>query len=272
MLKNRCLIAETNRETIFHRVFKMVGIKAYADDGGDDDLEDDEDEVDSDTSTEKSTKKSSSKPEINYEDLIKQARAEEKTKLYGKIDKLKNEKKDLTASNNKLLLENANLRTENEELKSNKGESKIVKQLQDELSQAKEQIKTLEESGVSEEVIREQVAQEYELKLYVQEQVTVNKDLILSIFLDEIKGTTKEEIDTAIENAKAKTLTVKNEIGVPGESTPPANGGKQKNNDRVPPATPPLSDGNSVFSPEYIKTLKPGSKEYAEYRNRVGLK
>lgn len=211
---------------------------------------------------------------INFEQAIAQARKEEKDKLYPRIKKAEDEVKTLTASVNKYLLENAALKDELEKMKSQPADPKI-KELEEKVTSLETENKTLKETAPSEEELRKKIEAEYEVKLYAQEQISANKDSIISILIPEITGTTKEEIDSAIASAKEKTITIKKDLGIEVDDegnepkktkTEPA---KQK---KAPPANPASDNDGDEFDAEYVRNLDPSSKEYAEFRKKMGLR
>lgn len=219
-------------------------------------------------------------PSINFEQAIARARKEEKDKLYPRIQKLEEDNKALQGSVNKYLLENAALKEELEKQK-NKPQDPKIKELEDKVASLEAENKTLKESTPNEDEIRQKVAKEYEVKLYAQEQIAANKGSILSILTSEITGTTKEEIDTAIANAKEKTRSIKKDLGLDvddeedddskksgGKKTPPA----QKKQKKAPAASPASDSDGEEFDAEYIRNLDPRSKEYAEFRKKMGLR
>lgn len=220
-------------------------------------------------------------PSVNFEQMIAQARKEEKDKLYPRIKKAEEENKTLSASVNKYLLENAALKEELEKSKSNKESDSKIKELEDEVSALREENKTLKENTPNEEEIRKKIEAEYEVKLYAEKQIAENKDSILSILIPDIQGATKEEIDSAIASAKEKTLSIKKDLGIADddedeeddeeeeEETTPAPKKKQK---RVPPAAPSEHTDNEEFDAETIRNMDPRSPEYAEFRKKMGLK
>lgn len=213
---------------------------------------------------------------INFEQAVAQARKEEKDKLYPRIKKAEDEVKSLTTSVNKYLLENAALKDELEKMKNQPADPRI-KELEDKVSTLESENKTLKENAPNEEEIRKRVEAEYEVKLYAQEQINANKGSIISILIPEITGKTKEEIDSAIASAKEKTKTIKKDLGLSvedeedddkskGKKTPAP---KQK---KAPVAAPASNEDGEEFDAEYVRNLDPRSKEYAEFRKKMGLK
>lgn len=254
---------ELNRRPMFQRVMDKIIIFAHAEEG---------EPAPTDGGTETT-------PNVNFEQMIAQARKEEKDKLYPRIKKVEEENKSLTASVNKYLLENAALKDELEKMKAQPADPKI-KELEDKVKSLEDENKSLKENAPNEEAIRKQIEAEYEVKMYAQEQIAANKNSIISILIPEITGKTKEEVDSAIASAKEKTKTIKKDLGLSvddeedddkndkskGKKTPAP---KQK---RVPVAAPSTEDGDEEFDAEYIRNLDPRSKEYAEFRKKMGLR
>ena len=216
-------------------------------------------------------------PQINFETLIANARKEEKEKLYPRIKKLEDENKALVQSNNDNLVKLAQTQKELDELKSNNGESQKVKDLEAQLETAQAEIKTLKESTPKEEEIRARIEAEYEVKLYRTTKLSENSDKILAVFADEVKGTSKEEIDASFEKAVEKTVQTKKQLGLLDENgnpiekqtTPPKKDNKKS---VTPPVANPSTVEDSKFDFDYVQNLDPSSKEYAEFRKKMGLR
>lgn len=234
---------------------------------------------------------------INYEQLIAQARKEEKEKLYPKIKKLEEENKSLVVNGNENLIKIAELsRTVEEQkktiadLQSKEADTQTVKDLKAQIETLTAENKKLKEETPNEEEIRKQIEAEYEVKLYLKEQTAANKDSILSSFLTDVQGKTKEEIDASIQAAKDKSLAIKKELGLVDDEGNPINNNSKSNKQVKPkknnsadnsnsgenhaPATNPTSDSGSNinYDPEYIRNLDPRSEEYKEFRKSLGLK
>lgn len=266
MQTKRAFTAELNRGLVFqsHRILERLALRAFAEEGGD--------------PAPDGGDPNQNPPSVNFEQMIAQARKEEKDKLYPRIKKAEDENKTLTASVNKYLLENAALKDELEKLKNNSGDSAKIKELEDTITTLETENKTLKENTPNEEEIRKKIEAEFEVKMYAQEQINANKDSIISILIPEITGKTKEEIDSAIASAKEKTKTIKKDLGLDvdddegddkskGKKTPAPQ--KQKK----APASNPATDGDGEeFDAEYVRNLDPRSKEYAEFRKKMGLR
>ena len=259
MQKRSAFTAEQNKRLVFQRILGKFILNAFADEG--------------DTTT---TTEGGDNSQVNFEQLIAQARKEEKDKLYPRIKKAEDENKTLTASINKYLLEIAALKDEIEKLKNNTGDDTKIKDLESKITALEEENKTLKENTPNEEAIRQKIEAEFEVKLYAQEQINANKDSIISILIPEITGKTKEEIDSAIAGAKEKTKSIKKDLGIDVDdeeddkfkkkTTTPT---KQK---KAPASSPAVDHGGDEFDAEYVRNLDPRSKEYAEFRKKMGLR
>lgn len=214
-------------------------------------------------------------PQVNFEQMVAQARKEEKDKLYPRIERLTEENKALTSSVNKYLLENATLKEEIEKLKARSEGNEELKELQAKVEELTAENEELKSKTVDEEAIRKQIEEEYEVKLYAQEQITANKDSIVSVLIPEVVGKTKEEIDEAIAKVKEKTIAIKKDLGIDVEDE-----GDEKKNQKekgskkkkVPVAVPTHEVGKTTYDAEYVRNLDPRSEEYKEFRKEMGLK
>lgn len=253
--------AEPNRRPMFQRVMDKIVLFAHAEEGDPNPT----DPVVTDPV-----------PGINFEQAIAQARKEEKDKLYPRIKKAEDEVKSLTTSVNKYLLENAALKDELEKLKNQPADPK-VKELEDKVKSLENENKTLKENAPNEDEIRQRVEAEYEVKLYAQEQINANKGSIISILIPEITGKTKEDIDSAIASAKEKTKTIKKDLGLSVDDEDGDDKSKQKTpaptkQKKAPVAAPASDEDGDEFDAEYVRNLDPRSKEYAEFRKKMGLR
>lgn len=260
MFTKRSLNAETRVGWNVHKILSGLAIKAHAE--------------------EKPADEGDKTPEVNYEQLIAQARKEEKDKLYSRIQKLEEENKTLTKSSNNYLLQIAALKDELEKLKS-AGDSDEVKTLKQTIADLQGQIETLKNNAVDEEAVRQKVAAEYDVKMYAKEQIALHKGSILSTLIPDIKGATKEEVDAAIKTAKETTKTVKKELGLEVDDEEDDNkdktpGKKSKKSTtpakRVPPASPPTETEEEDYDVDYIRNLDPSSEEYKQFRKSIGLR
>ena len=214
--------------------------------------------------------------QINFETLIANARKEEKEKLYPRIKKLEDENKALVQTNNDNLMKLATAQRELDELKANNGESQKVKDLETQLANAQAEITTLKESTPNEEEIRARIEAEYEVKMYRTTKLSEGSDKILAVFADEVKGATKEEIDASFDRAVEKTVQTKKQLGlVDDEGNPIETKKSPKKEDKksvTPPVANPSTEEDEKFDLDYVQNLDPRSKEYAEFRKKMGLR
>lgn len=217
---------------------------------------------------------------VNFEELIAAARKEEKEKLYPRIKKLEEDNKNLLKANNDYLLTIADYKSKLEALEK-AGDTDEVVTLRDTLAKVQKEFEDYKATAPNEQDIRSKVEAEYEVKYYRQTELAKHKDDILSIFADEVTGDTKEDIDASIELVKKKTIDVKKQLGIlDSEGNPvekkPAPKKKEKTPDNPAPATPPVAnptdEGDETFDFDYVQSLDPRSKEYAEFRKKMGLK
>ena len=218
-------------------------------------------------------------PQINFETLIANARKEEKEKLYPRIKKLEDENKALVQNNNDNLVRIAQLQSEIEGYRANSGESQKVKDLETQLESAQAEVKTLRESTPNEDEIRARIEAEYEVKMYRTTKLSENSDRILAVFADEVQGSSREEIDASFEKAVEKTVQTKKQLGLLDENgnpieTSPKNDSKKTTTKKetTPPVANPGTENEDKFDFDYVQNLDPRSKEYAEFRKKMGLK
>ena len=219
---------------------------------------------------------------MNFEQLIAQARREEKEKLYPQIEKLKAQAEVLTKQVNEALLAKGAVEKELADLKESqkKGDSEEVTKLKAQVEALKSENEDLKKNTVSEEDLRKKLEEEYQVKLYAKDKLAENKDKILSVFAEKVVGNTKEEIDSAIEKAIASSDEIRKELGVEDKKKSEkkdnknSEGKKESKSQNNPPAPNPQGGEGEKgkFDLEYIQSLDPRSEEYAEWRKSVGLK
>lgn len=200
---------------------------------------------------------------INFEDLVSKARAEEKAKLYPKIQKLESDNTTLVEKNNNLLLELgkkdseiSTLRDQLTKTESANGvqESAKVKELQDTITQLQSQIQDMESSKVDVEALTNQIKGEYDVLLYREQRLREVGDVVIP---ELISGKTKEEIDASIEVSKARFSEITSKYVPTHQSIPPVNVNTSK-----------LSMKD--LSTEDI--MKMSQQEWAEKRKLLGLR
>ena len=219
---------------------------------------------------------------MNFEQLIAQARREEKEKLYPQIEKLKAQAEVLTKQVNEALLAKGAVEKELADLKESqkKGDSEEVTKLKAQVEALKSENEDLKKNTVSEEDLRKKLEEEYQVKLYAKDKLAENKDKILSVFAEKVVGNTKEEIDSAIEKAIASSDEIRKELGVEDKKKSEkkdnknSEGKKESKSQNNPPAPNPQGGEGEKgkFDLEYIQSLDPRSEEYAKWRKSVGLK
>ena len=202
--------------------------------------------------------------QINYEDLIANARKQEKDKLYPTIANLEKENKNLVEKNNKHLLtigeKDARIKELEGEINalkdsSNKTESEKEVELRKEIQKLNDTIADLKANTVSREDIENEIKAEYEVKLYRESKL---RELGNTVIPELIIGNTKEEIDSSIEVSKQRYSEITNSI---------------LGNVNVPPA----NVNTSTFQTKDLKVedlldLNPNSPEYAQLRAKLGLR
>lgn len=265
-------ISDTNiAKTLFGGIASLFTMKAHAEEGA---------EEEGDTGSEEGDQTETKKTVINYEDLIAKARREEKEKQYKKIEKLNTQVNTLTTQHNEDLVKIATLEASLKDAEkklstSGEGDSEAVKTLKNEVStltkdkvELEKKVATLEgQTPVSREEIeaevRAELEAEYEVKTYKAEKLAELKDEILVPEL--IIGNTKEELDVAFQVALERSKEIRESLGVKDN---------KKTEKRTPktPSNPSMSgvQDNSI-SLEYLASLNPGSKEYADLRKQLGL-
>ena len=237
-----------------------VMLTVFADEGKSDKV--DEPKVDADKDGD--DKATPPTPSFNYEDLISKARKEEKDKLYPKITALEKEKEALIEkSNNSLLtvgelqskIEKLEKETKSSTLSESEEVAKLKKALADKEEELKGLIETTEDIATVEERIRNEVVEEYEVKLYREQMLRKVGDHVIP---ELVTGATKEDIDNSLAVSQQRFNEIV-EKSLSGVKIPPANTSVSKLN-------------NKEFNMEDLAQLDPRSEEYKEVRKKLGLK
>lgn len=272
-------IAGFNTEKI-KAVIEKVALRAFADTAsGDGGSEGDDDPTGGDGGSSKNTT-------INYEDLIAKARREEKEKQYKNVERLKSQVNTLTEQHNTDLLTIAELQKQlqaaNEKLTTaGSGDSEeiktlkaTIKTLEGEKADLDNKVKDYEANKPQsrediEKEVRSELEREYEVKTYKATKLAELKDQLLVPEL--VMGDSKEDIDTSIEAALARSEEIRKSLGI---SAP--NGGDKppKKEKRTPksPSNPSGGNGGKEVDLDYLSTLDVRSSEYAKLRQQMGLK
>lgn len=201
---------------------------------------------------------STPQPTVNFEDLIANARKQEKDKLYPQIKKLEEEKKKLVEKNNQHLLtigeKDARIK-ELELLTNSDSVSERETALQNEIESLKTTIANMEKDAISVEEIESSIRAEYEVKLYREQKLREIGDTVIP---ELIVGTTKEEIDASIVASQERFNQISNKI---------------LGSVQVPVANVSTSSFQSKdLKLEDIANLDPRSPEYAQLRAKLGLR
>lgn len=201
---------------------------------------------------------STPQPTVNFEDLIANARKQEKDKLYPQIKKLEEEKKKLVEKNNQHLLtigeKDARIK-ELELLTNSDSVSEKETALQNEIESLKTTIANMEKDAISVEEIESSIRAEYEVKLYREQKLREIGDTVIP---ELIVGTTKEEIDASIVASQERFNQISNKI---------------LGSVQVPVANVSTSSFQSKdLKLEDIANLDPRSPEYAQLRAKLGLR
>ena len=201
---------------------------------------------------------STPQPTVNFEDLIANARKQEKDKLYPQIKKLEEEKKKLVEKNNQHLLtigeKDARIK-ELELLTNSDSVSERETALQNEIESLKTTIANMEKDAISVEEIESSIRAEYEVKLYREQKLREIGDTVIP---ELIMGTTKEEIDASIVASQERFNQISNKI---------------LGSVQVPVANVSTSSFQSKdLKLEDIANLDPRSPEYAQLRAKLGLR
>lgn len=195
---------------------------------------------------------------VNFEDLIANARKQEKDKLYPQIKKLEEEKKKLVEKNNQHLLtigeKDARIK-ELELLTNSDSVSEKETALQNEIESLKTTIANMEKDAISVEEIESSIRAEYEVKLYREQKL---REIGETVIPELIIGTTKEEIDASIVASQERFNQISNKI---------------LGSVQVPVANVSTSSFQSKdLKLEDIANLDPRSPEYAQLRAKLGLR
>lgn len=205
------------------------------------------------------TKKEEPKPsgEVNFEDLVIQARKEEKAKLYPQIEKLKVDKNDLLLVVGERDEEIKKLTKELAKYKETNG--KLSKDLEDgtktnktvsELTLKISQLEKLLEDATSN---HEATLSKIKLDSFKEKQIaSANGELIPEL----VVGETEEEISASIELAKQRYAEIREQ----------AMSGVQM------PYTNPGVSASTLNADSLVDVTKMTHEEYAEYRKNLGIK
>lgn len=231
---------------------------------------------------ETTTPTTTSEPVVNYEQLIANARQEEKNKLYPKIQKLEDANKGLITKSNEQLVQIGTLTAEKKDLENQIAEMKKSNLTQDEFNKLQKKIEelTAENTKLKEaptiEEVESKIRAEYEVKSYIAEVKAANNNNLISAFAEGITGNTREEVDASLQKALEQSNKVREELGV-NNNTPSPTGVNQPatNTNQVPQVANPTSNSGGTpasFDFATIQNMDVRSPEYAEFRKKMGLR
>ena len=179
---------------------------------------------------------------------------EQMEEIANELEKQMNEAKEkLTAAGNGDSEQVKTLKESIKTLETEKAElDKKVKELESKKPVSREEI---------ESEVRAELEAEYEVKTYKAEKMAELKDDILVPEL--VMGSTKEEIDASIQIALDRSKEILEKVG----------GTKRQKRTPKNPTNPDVSKvQDSQYSYDYLASLDPASKEYAEVRQQLGLR
>lgn len=225
------------------------------------------------TTSEPAGKTVQATPQINYEQLVAQARKEEKDKLYPKITELKNTIGERDKTINELMLslggkeaEISKLKSELDKANSGVANSEEVTNLQTTITQLR---KELEES--------KKQCIDIELDYYKKAKIAEAGGKLIP---ELVAGTTKEEIDQSVENSMKRYLEI---VGVASQAnkqpqatqTEVASVSENANAFLAGGINPSTNHLNSTNLTEELASIDvrtvEGRNRYAEIRKQLGL-
>lgn len=189
---------------------------------------------------------------VNFEELIAKARKEEKDKLYPEITSLKSKNNDLLLVIGERDKKIAELDSKISELEKQVEEStgKVSASKSKEISELRATISKLEADLEISKRDTEEIKTRSELELY---KVTKISQAGAEVIPELVSGSTREEIDAAIEASKQRYQEIISK----------ATGGVRLPN----PSTTKLNETFSNKTPEDIRKMS--REEYAEFRKQV---
>lgn len=214
------------------------------------------------------TQATATAPTINYEQLIAQARQEEKQKLYPEITKLKAEKEAQTKRINELIIQVAE---KDETIKAKDAEiakASSKKQDSEEVKNLKLKIEELTNSVA----LKDSELAELKLSTYKEAKMREVQDQIIP---ELVRGTTPEEIDASIEIAKQAFASVVSRVSSaqptaqPQQVMPTANPVMPVVNPTVNPVSNTGIDISSLAGTSLFD--KAGREQYKQLRTQLQL-
>lgn len=210
-------------------------------------------------------------PSVDIAALIAQVRTEEKNKLYPQITKLKEEVAKYKGLYETVTAEKVELGKEVKALKEKLDgveDPELIQTLNAKIAELEG--KKPDETAIRAE-IRAELEKEQEVKDYIKKVTDENSNVLLSVFADNIKGTTVEEVDTALADAIEKSKKTRKDLGLPEEGTKKTNT-KKHTTEQPPVANPQVTTTSPAVALSVLKNMDVRSDEYKEYRKKMGFK
>lgn len=213
-------------------------------------------------------------PSVDIAALIAQVRTEEKNKLYPQIAKLKEEVAKYKGLYETVTAEKVELGKEVKALKEKLDgveDPELIQTLNAKIAELEGKLAEKPDETAIRAEIRAELEKEQEVKDYIKKVTDENSNVLLSVFADNIKGTTVEEVDTALADAIEKSKKTRKDLGLPEEGTKKTNT-KKHTTEQPPVANPQVTTTSPAVALSVLKNMDVRSDEYKEYRKKMGFK
>jgi hypothetical protein len=210
---------------------------------------------------------------------VEKARQQEKDKLYGKVTQVEQKLQELTAAKTaeeeakaaaELAAAQEAKRAAEAEMDARTLLEQKEREWEERLNQTQstfeQRLAEFERQKEEERAILEKERQFASLQAYTQSRLAQETDNIAPQFLDYIHGNSEQEIDAAIEVAKAKSAEIAQHVQSIAQQAPAPRGASVTGYAPVGPIE--VEGGTRKFSPDDIKNMS--MSEYAKYRNSFG--
>lgn len=215
-------------------------------------------------------------PSVDIAALIAQVRTEEKNKLYPQIAKLKEEVAKYKGLYETVTAEKVELGKEVKALKEKLDgveDPELIQTLNAKIAELEGKLAEKPDETAIRAEIRAELEKEQEVKDYIKKVTDENSNVLLSVFADNIKGTTVEEVDTALADAIEKSKKTRKDLGLPEEGTATKKTNTKKHTTEQPPvANPQVTTTSPAVALSVLKNMDVRSDEYKEYRKKMGFK
>lgn len=210
---------------------------------------------------------------------VEKARQQEKDKLYGKMTEVEKKLQELTAAKTaeeeakaaaELAAAQEAQRAAEAEMDARTLLEKKEREWEERLTQTQssfeQRLAEFERQKEEERAVLEKERQFASLQAYTQSRLSAESDNIAPQFLDYIHGNSEQEIDAAIETAKAKSAEIAQHVQSIAQQAPAPRGASVTGYAPVGPIE--VEGGTRKFSAEDIKNMDMAT--YAKYRNSFG--